>query len=38
LQLVANALFGAQPPIEDGVLVKAFGIPITEVETIKKGF
>lgn len=38
LQLVANALFGAQPPIEDGVLVKAFGIPIKEVEIIKKGF
>jgi len=38
VQLTANALFGAQPPIQDNVLAKAFGIPVSEVQTIKKGF
>jgi quercetin dioxygenase-like cupin family protein len=38
VQLIAPALFGATPPIEDTVLAKAFGIPASEVEIIKKGF
>jgi quercetin dioxygenase-like cupin family protein len=38
VQLMANALFGAQPPIMDAVLAKAFIIPTSEVEIIKKGF
>jgi quercetin dioxygenase-like cupin family protein len=38
VQLIASALFGATPPIEDAVLAKAFGIPASEVEIIKKGF
>jgi hypothetical protein len=38
VQLTANALFGAQPPIQDNVLAKAFSIPVSEVQTIKKGF
>ncbi len=38
VQLTANALFGAQPPIQDNVLAEAFGIPVSEVQTIKKGF
>ncbi|KAH9546053.1 hypothetical protein CY35_12G076300 [Sphagnum magellanicum] len=38
VQLIAPALFGATPPIEDAVLAKAFGIPASEVEIIKKGF
>jgi len=35
---MANALFGAQPTIMDAVLAKAFIIPTSEVEIIKKGF
>ncbi|CAK9209408.1 unnamed protein product [Sphagnum troendelagicum] len=38
VQLIAPALFGATPPVEDAVLSKAFGIPPSEVEIIKKGF
>ncbi|CAK9250607.1 unnamed protein product, partial [Sphagnum jensenii] len=38
VQLMANALFGAQPTIMDAVLAKAFIIPTSEVEIIKKGF
>ncbi|KAH8935966.1 hypothetical protein BDL97_17G059400 [Sphagnum fallax] len=38
VQLIPSALFGAQPPIKEAVLVKAFGISPSEVEIIKKGF
>jgi quercetin dioxygenase-like cupin family protein len=38
VQLIASALFGATPTIEDKVLAKAFGIPASEVDIIKKGF
>jgi hypothetical protein len=38
VQLIPSALFGAQPPIKEAVLAKAFGISPSEVEIIKKGF
>jgi quercetin dioxygenase-like cupin family protein len=38
VQLIAPALFAATPPVEDTVLSKAFGIPPSEVEIIKRGF
>jgi quercetin dioxygenase-like cupin family protein len=38
VQLIAPALFGATPTIQDEILAKAFYIPASEVEIIKKGF
>ena len=38
VQLMASALFGAQPEIEDEVLSRAFGIKDEMTKMIKKGF